>query len=132
MIRLRHFVEPVGLGFLVTTFIIVSTYLAALPALPLVDERLAEVDLAIGFNWISFVQTVDALPWLAQSLGLAYQSFAFKLLTLPMMLICLGQVVRAYRFVTAYALIGFSASMISIWFPAVGAFPSYGITADQL
>jgi membrane-associated phospholipid phosphatase len=132
MNRLRDFVEPVGLGFLVTTCVIVSTYLAARPALPLVDERLAEVDLAIGFIWISFVRAIDARPWLAQGLGLAYQSFAFQLLALPVLLICIGQVVRAYQFVTAYALVGFSASMISIWFPAVGAFPSYGITADQL
>jgi hypothetical protein len=132
MTAIRHLVEAIGLGFLLTTLVVVSTYLAALPALPLVDEHLGRVDRAIGFNWHGFVRAVDALPWLAQVLGLAYQSFAVQLVVLPLLLVVVGQVARAYRLITAYALIGLSASLISVWFPAVGAFPFYKVVPEQL
>lgn len=132
MIAFRLLVEAIGLGVLVTTLVLISTYLAALPALPLVDEHLARIDRAIGFNWDSFVRTVDKSPWLAHMLGLAYQSFAVQLLVLPLLLAGCGQVARAYRFVTAYALVGLSASFVSVWLPAIGAFPYYKVGPEQL
>jgi membrane-associated phospholipid phosphatase len=132
MITLRHLVEAIGLGFVLTALVVISTYLAALPALPLADEHLARLDRTIGFDWIGFVRAVDAWPWLAQGLGLAYKSIAFQLIGIPLLLAALGQPARAYRFVTSYALVGLSASLVSIWFPAVGAFPFYDVAPEHL
>ena len=132
MIGLRHLLEAITLGFLLTILVSISTYIAALPALPLVDEHLARLDRSLGFDWNSFVLEVDSRSWLAHILGLAYQSFAIQLLMLPLLLAGLKQVARAYRFVTAYALIGLSASLISVWFPAVGAFHFYNVAQGDL
>ncbi|WP_105384083.1 phosphatase PAP2 family protein [Neorhizobium alkalisoli] len=132
MQALRSAVEPLSIGLLLVVPTVISTYLAIGAGLPLADASLAMADAAIGFDWVAFVAFVDSRPWLANSLGLAYQSFVVQLLALPVLLSILGRAERAYLMVAGYALICFLASAISIWFPAIGAYPYYRVDADAL
>ena len=132
MPALRNTIEPVGLGMVMTVPTVLSTYLAIGTGMPLADEPLAALDAALGFEWLAFVGYVDGFPWLAYLLGLCYQSFAVQLLLLPVLVALFDRADHAYRMVAAYALICLAASVIAIWFPALGAYPHYGIGPDKL
>jgi membrane-associated phospholipid phosphatase len=129
---LRFYVETAGIGILLTPAIVISTYLALFTAKPLADEGLAGIDMALGLDWRSFIQYVDERPFFSSFLAYSYQSFSIQLLSIPLLLACFGQAARAYQMVTAYVLVGFSASVVAIWFPAIGAFPHFGVGPEQL
>lgn len=132
MLALRNVVEPICLGLMLTVPTVLSTYLALGTGMPPADERLAAIDASLGFDWTAFVGFVEAHRWLAHGLGLAYQSFMFQLLAVPVLLSVVGRAERAYRTVVAYALICFAASFVAIWFPAIGAYPYYKIAPGSL
>ncbi|TCR74038.1 PAP2 superfamily protein [Rhizobium sp. BK376] len=132
MPRLRSIGECAFLGVLLTVPVVISTYLAAWIAMPLADARLSRMDSALGFSWFGFIHFVDSVPWLAFTLGIAYQSFAFQLLGLPILLAAIGRAERAYAMVVSYALICFVSSIISTWFPALGTYVTYGVHQRDL
>lgn len=132
-----HFRQIHALGFVVETSfcllllvvpIVVSTYIAIRVDMPLADDLLIRSDRMLGVDWLSFVSFVDGRPILAAALGFAYQSFIWQLLALPILLVLVGQAIRAYHMIIAYALICFASSFISVWFPALGAYVVYGLT----
>lgn len=130
--KLKSAVEPVCLGLVILIPNIVATYLAMRVGMPMADEYLAALDASLGFNAPLFIQTIDRIPWLAMSLGLAYQSISIQLLLLPPMLALLGQANRGYKMISAYCLCCFGASMVAIWYPATGTYPYFQISADGL
>lgn len=132
MPKLHNIVEPALVGSLLSIAILVSTYLAMLPSLPLADAKLAHLDAAIGFDWRAFVRVVDGLPWLAAFLNLAYQSFTIQLFLIPVLLSVMGQAQRAYWMISSYALVGLCAAIVAVWFPAVGAFPHNHMGPEDL
>jgi hypothetical protein len=132
MFSLRNSVETLCCGLLLTVPAVISTYLAMSVGMPMADGQLAALDALLPINWHSFITVVDAHGWIAHALGYAYQSFAFQLLGLPVLLCAVGKPERAYRMVMAYAAICFLSSLISIWFPGIGAYPYYKIASDSL
>jgi membrane-associated phospholipid phosphatase len=72
------------------------------------------------------------MPVLSWLLMHAYSSFAPQLLVLPMLLILLGHPGSAFALVLGYGMAGFGASVISVWFPALGAHVTYGIASQAL
>lgn len=117
---------------LLTIPIVFSTYTVMNLAMPLADARLAAMDAAIGFDWPAFVAWIDAEPGMARLLAYAYSSLPYQLLVLPLLLSALGQPVRAYALIFAYALACLISSIAGIWFPAVGAYPFHGIGQGSL
>lgn len=132
MIRLAPSLEAVALGIFLTVPMVLSTYLAASLNMPLMDTMLARADAAIGFDWIAFIQFVDAYPLLEDALAKAYSSFAIQLLTLPLILGATGRYGRSYAMILAYGVICYVSSVVSIWFPALSTYTTYGVTQDQL
>ncbi len=96
------------------------------------DGQLVALDALLPIDWHSFIATVDVHGWIAHALGYAYQSFAFQLLGLPVLLCVLAKPERGYRMVMAYTAICFLSSLISIWYPALGTYKIYGVAADSL
>lgn len=119
-------------GLLAIVPIGISTYLAMQQNLPLADPFLDRADRALGFDWHGFIAFVDQRPFLATLLGMAYQSFQFQLVGLPILSVLLGERIRAYRMVMYYALVCYVSSVIAIWFPAFGTYASYGVKQDAL
>ena len=132
MPRLRAVSETLFGGVALAIPVLLATYLAMRANMPLADTTLMALDSYLPFDWHAFIAFVDNHPFLASALWLSYQSFATQLLLMPMLLCLLGRETRAYQFVIAYALIGFVAAVIAIWYPAMSAYSAYGIDPSSL
>lgn len=132
MPRLAAPLEAAALGIFLAVPILVSTYLAASLAAPMADTPLAHADAALGFDWRAFIGYVDASPALAGTLRLAYASFAYQLLALPVLLGLAGQPARGYAMILAFAALCYASSIVSVWFPALGTYAVHGITQADL
>ena len=128
--RFRTLGETMLGGLLLTAPVVGVTYAAISAAFPYADEHLMAMDAALGFDWHGLIMFVDSRPWLEEALWWSYQSFSFQLLLLPPALSLAGHLSKAYGMVIGYALICLLASLVSIWYPALGTYTVY--QADQL
>lgn len=126
---MRVALEAILCGFLLMIPIGLCSYAAIGANFPLADDALAGMDKALGFDWRAFVSLVDARPVLATVLEYAYQSFTPQLFLTPVFLVFGGKYTRAYAMVAAYGLLCFAACLTSVWFPAVGAYAAYDMSA---
>lgn len=126
---MRVALEAILCGFLLMIPIGLCSYAAVGANFPLADDTLAQMDMALGFDWRTFVGLVDARPIFATVLEYAYQSFTPQLFLTPVFLVFGGKHVRAYAMVAAYGLLCFAACLISVWFPAIGAYAAYDMSA---
>lgn len=124
--------EVLAGGVAFSILVLLSTYLVISLNTPTADASLIALDQWMGFDGVAFIRLVDGMPWLSWALMHAYASFAFQLLLLPMLLILFGQPSRAFVLVLAYAAVGYIASVVSIWFPALGSHVVYGIDPSSL
>ena len=124
--------KTLSLGFLLTLLVLPVTYIALSFEMPLADRELAAMDRALGFDWHALIGWVDGSPVIANALALAYSSFAFQIILVPILLIATNQPARATAFVAGYGLVCFIASAVSIWWPALGTFTVYGVQQSDL
>jgi hypothetical protein len=132
MARLQPVAETLFGSVAIAVPILIATYLAMKPNMPLADDALMEMDKCLPITWRAFIAFIDEHPLLASALSLGYRSFAAQLLVLPMLFCLLRHEIRAYQFVIAYALIGFTAAVISMWYPALGTYSVYPIDPASL
>ena len=130
--RLESVVETFLAFVVVNLGLLPISYLAVRFNMPLVDGWLMSLDNALGFDWPAFTHWVDGIPALAILLQAGYGSFGPQLMFLPVFLALIGSPARASAFVVAYILIVVVASVISIWFPAEGAFVGHAIDISAL
>lgn len=136
--RLRGFlksslvVEVMAGGVTFSVLVLMSTYLAVSLNAPLADTTLLTLDQRLGFDGAALIRVIDTLPTLSWALMHAYASFSLQLILLPMILIIFGHSTRAFALVLAYAVVGFVASFVSIWFPALGSHVVLAIDPDTL
>ena len=130
--RLSVALEVAAAGFLLIVPITILSYLAISLAKPLADGQLMALDAAIGFDWPTFIAYVEARPRLAATLGSAYTSFFTQLIFIPIYVAFSGQGARACAIVFSYIVLCFLSSLISVWFPSVGAFVAYDIGLDDV
>lgn len=128
---LQAAVECVALGLALTGPLVALTYIAAGTNQPLQDQSLMAMDLTLGLDWNGLIAFVDRHSWLARLLAFAYQTFGFQLLLVPALLSVLDQRARAYQMIAAYGLIAVFASIISIWYPAVGTYSALSLDIHQ-
>lgn len=132
LLRLAPSLEALALGTIMTVPILISTYLAASLDMPLMDAPLVRADAVLGLHWTTFIQFVDAHPTFANVLAVAYSSFGIQLLVLPLILGATGRYARCYTMILSYGVLCYISSFVSIWFPALGTYSTYGVTQDQL
>ena len=125
-------VEALAGGVAFSILVLVSTYLAVSLNAPLADATLIAMDRQMGFDGVALIRWIDTIPLLSWTLMHAYASFSLQLIFLPMLLILFGHPARAYALVLAYAAVGYVASVVSIWFPALGSHVVYAIDPDSL
>ncbi len=129
---LRTPLEATTLGLVLVMPVLVFTYAAMRVGAPLADGLLIAIDNAIGFDWSSFVRTVDRSHAAAYALALAYSSFSLQLLLLPSLLCIARRPDRAYDLVLAYLILCTLAALCSIPFPSMGAYVAAGFDPDSL
>ncbi len=125
--RFQPVVETMLLFTLSTFVILPITYAAVRFGMPITDDWLSRLDMALMFDWQATIRFVDQYPLLAVVLQLSYLSFHFQLLVLPIFFASLRNTVRGQAIVFAYLAIAIVSSAISIWFPAYGAYITYGV-----
>ncbi|MBB4194237.1 membrane-associated phospholipid phosphatase [Rhizobium aethiopicum] len=125
-------VECTGIGLLLTSPLVVSTYVAFALNRPLQDQQLLQLDRLLGVDWLSLIAFLDANPLLAKSMTFAYQTFHHQLLFLPVVLSLCGHRARAYQVVGTYGLICVIASFITIWYPALGTYTDFAVNPGDL
>lgn len=126
-LSLRSAVETMGLGMALTGPLVMLTYVAATANQPLQDQRLILMDRHLGIDWHALIAIIDAHAMLARTLSFAYQAFGFQLLLLPGLLCIMGRAARAYQMTGAYGLVCIFASVISIWYPALGTYAALSV-----
>lgn len=89
--------------------------------LPLIDDKLAAFDAAIGFDWLSYVGFVNERPWLGTLSSLVYVTTLTQVALTVVALGLIGQVERVQRFVFAVMLGALICIVISALLPAAGA-----------
>ena len=112
-----------GTGFLVTAAFcaVIACYGGQRLGMPLRDEALRAADHALGFDWLGFVQWVDARPLVAGTLFLAYASIAIQS-PLPVMIFAwTGDLPRVRAYLFAYAAMLAVVAIGGAMFPAAGA-----------
>lgn len=131
MLRVAAMAECLLLSLSLVPSTAISSYLAVHAGFPLADPLLARLDVAMGMDAIAIVRLIDQSPDLVFLLRLAYSSFAPQLFCLPLLLCLLGEEARARRMLLAFAGTCLTASLISTFLPAVGAFASSGLSDFQ-
>lgn len=94
---------------------------------PLIDSTLIRADAILGLNARSVVEAAARLPLLHAPLTFAYTFSVALLLLTPLALIVLRRAEAAWRLCAAVALCGLACTLLSIPFPAVGAFAGLGV-----
>ena len=89
---------------------------------PLVDERLAAIDEALGLDWWAYVTAVKTTPFLAPALTLAYESSLPQIVVAILALALTGRLDRLERFVLAFMIAAIAT--VAMWsvFPNFGAY----------
>ncbi|WP_420406969.1 phosphatase PAP2 family protein [Hoeflea sp.] len=119
-----------GIGF--SVLVLISTYLAVSVNAPLADEALAAMDRTIGFDGVAFIRLIDGMPLLSWALMQSYVSFALQLMILPVLLVLFDRAASACALVLSYAIVCAIASIVSVWFPALGSHVVYDIDPASL
>lgn len=127
-VRLRPRIAALALsGMQLVSFlasVAVLSYLTAALDFPLIDQHLAAVDRALGFDWLAVFEWVKLHPVIDDALNLAYLSFAPQLFVL---LIVLSAVDRSREFVAIFSLTLLIVVALSAIMPAAGAWAFYGV-----
>jgi membrane-associated phospholipid phosphatase len=95
---------------------------------PLIDEVLIQVDKNLGLDAGLFVEMISLLPILHSSLYFSYQFSVVMLIFVPLILAALRRAEAAWRFCTMIVLSGLTCALLSIPFPAAGAFSGLHIS----
>jgi hypothetical protein len=107
------------------------SYIAAAANLPLQDANLQAIDQALGFNWLAYVEFVNARPLLAEWLTLGYTMIQWPIFLIPVVLAAAGRYQRLQEFILAFALALIATVVVSIFVPAIGVFYHLGLSVTD-
>ena len=111
--------------------IVTGSYLAAYINFPLVDAGLIRADATMGFDWHEYVAWIDARPFMASLLSVAYTSYGIQF-TILLPLLFYSCPAHGQRVYIGLYVAGIITVILSAIFPAVGAYVFYDMNAQQL
>jgi membrane-associated phospholipid phosphatase len=98
------------------------TAIAASAPFPTIDAKLAAIDAAMGFDWITALAFVGKSPFITSVLEFFYHKTIIGLLYVLLFLWVAGRYDRLIEYFWLFTLCAFAANVISIFLPAAGAF----------
>lgn len=111
-----------------TNVAIVLSYLAAARGLPLVDNALAAMDDAVGFNWLAlFTWLKKERPTIGWALDLIYDTMIIQVFIMLIVLYSTKKLLQARAFSWLYAVTLLIIIPMSMVFPAEGAWAHFGV-----
>ncbi|RTE89427.1 phosphatase PAP2 family protein [Bradyrhizobium sp. LVM 105] len=96
------------------------SYVAASAALPLWDNEFAALDRRLGFDWMSWLDAMNAAPLLHRTLAFAYASFALQATAIVLVLAAAGHALRLRVFMLSFVLTTLVTIGVSTLMPAQG------------
>ncbi|WP_128929025.1 phosphatase PAP2 family protein [Bradyrhizobium guangxiense] len=96
------------------------SYVAASAAFPLWDGTFAALDRRLGFDWMSWLDAMNAVPLLHRTLALAYASFAVQATAIVVVLAAAGHAPRLRVFMLSFVLTTLVTIGVSTLMPAQG------------
>lgn len=99
-------------------------------SLPLQDEILNRIDLALGFDWSAYREAMLAHPLLLRAASFCYRQLDHQAVLIVMILAVWARVSAAQTFILAWTTALVIVIVISIALPALGAFEYLGIEPD--
>lgn len=128
--RIADAAECLIASLAITPAIIFATFLAMRINMPLADVLLSNADRMLGFDWVGLIRLLDQNRVLILMLGASYVSFSAQVFGIPLLLTLTGHANRARQMLFCFGAICLTACMVSVFFPAAGAFVAY--MPDQL
>ncbi len=107
------------------------SYVAASAAFPLWDSNLAALDQRLGFDWMSWLDAMNAAPLLHRILALAYASFAVQTTAIVVVLAAAGHTQRLRIFMLSFVLTTLLTIGVSTLMPAQGVWGYLQLSADH-
>ncbi len=117
---------------LVTVLMAPLTYVAATANLPLQDSNLLAIDRALGLDWRSYVEWVNAHPLLAAWLSYGYTMIRWPLFAIPVVLAAAHRHLRLQQFTLAFGLALIVTTIVSALVPAIGVYQEIGLDPSTL
>ncbi|MEM6381718.1 MAG: phosphatase PAP2 family protein [Pseudomonadota bacterium] len=117
--------ETVGYMTVVSACIGLISYTMVTLNRPLIDEHLAQIDAAVGIDWLAFLAFSAQYPWFTTAMELAYHSSAWQLFAAFFILSFCGQFDHLRRFLLTYAWTVFVVVIVAGLMPAIGAYIYY-------
>jgi hypothetical protein len=102
------------------------TYMVA-PHRQLVDDQLAAADKFIGFDWLAFFNWVKSHPNIDLAFECAYSSMLPQMLITIIVLGATKRFDQLNEFVAVYFITLFITTVCFVFFPAAGAWETYGV-----
>lgn len=104
----------------------VLTYMVATDR-PLIDNQIAAFDKQLGFDWLAFFYWVKAHPNIDLVLEVSYSIMLPQMLITIVVLSATERYNRLHEFVLLYSVTLFITTVFFAFFPAAGAWESYGV-----
>ena len=104
-----------------------GSYLGAYCNMPLADNMLVKIDMALGFDWMRYLAWVDENPLWANILSLSYDSLVSQI-TFIIPLLFFRHAEHAQRVIATLLAAGMIIIVISAFFPAVGGYIYYNVS----
>jgi membrane-associated phospholipid phosphatase len=120
--RISLFIHAVSFNAALALSLLILTYLGTAAALPLQDANLAAIDHMLGFKWLGFVSAVNARPYVASTIVIAYASGMFELVALFIILSATNRAGRISEACAVLALVSLTVGVIHVFIPAAGAY----------
>jgi len=125
--RIELFNVGAGVFSLLAVVVIACCFLGASAALPLQDDRLAQLDRWMGFDWVGFVELANSSTLASWLLVKAYQSTGYVLGWTILWLCLSGQGERLAEFLAISCLTSIGIMIGMMVLPAAGAYAYYDI-----
>lgn len=135
VLKMPPVAEPLALAAFWVAMVAVllpASYIAAAFDMPLVDDAMSRLDRMTGFNWLSLQK------WVADDATRSHVAFLFYRYSIVQVLIsvfalaAIRDLVRLNTYFTGLLLATIVMVILSALFPALSAYPHYGVTAQQM
>jgi len=104
------------------------TYVATAIGFPLQDQRLLAWDRALGFDFRSYLDLINAYPRSLLILSPSYSSIAWQLIAMALVLPLAGCYRRIGQAISAFTFALLATTIVSIFVPAIGVYGALGIS----
>ncbi|WP_414450035.1 phosphatase PAP2 family protein [Burkholderia sp. 22PA0099] len=120
----------IALAAFCTATSILSSLSVAIAA-PLIDDQLAWIDQAGGYDWLACYQWVQGHPFLLLVLHLAYISGLAQMIVVPVALGITGHKIELIKHIARLMLAILTCIAIAAFFPAASAFLHFHVTDPE-